>query len=368
MEKVSIIECKEYKFETVQEKLISVIENLGGLSKFVSPGETVFLKVNLLAKRLPEKAVTTHPVFVAAAAKILKDYGCRVIIGDSPGGPFTKSALKGIYEVCGMNYAAEKSGASLNYNVNSLTIPFEQGLVLKKITIAEEIYNADKVISLCKLKTHSLATFTGAIKNLFGVIPGTLKAEYHLKWPNYNTFANGLIDICLFVNPALTLMDGIIGMEGDGPSGGNPRKIGVILGSANPFALDMAAVRIINLPFEMVPAISQTIKRKILNPSDVSIVGDNISKFIIKDFKLPKTVIINPFLRRGKGNTKTSVSRIVFDPSKCVGCGICFKNCPPQAITMSDKKPSVDTEKCIHCYCCQELCPEIAVSVEEALQ
>lgn len=368
MKKVSIIGCNNYEFENVREKILESINLLGGLEKFVSPGENVFVKTNLLAKRLPEKAVTTHPVFVAAAAHILTEYGCNITIGDSPGGPFTQSALKGIYKTCGMDFAAEKSGAQLNYNTNTVQVPFEEGKVLKKVTMVEAIHNADKVIDVCKLKTHSLATFTGGVKNLFGVIPGTMKAEYHLLWPSYNTFANGLIDICLCVNPALTLMDGIVGMEGDGPSGGNPRDIGVILASESPFALDMAAVKIINMPYKMVPTINQTIKRGIVKPSDVVLVGEDISQFIIEDYKLPKTVIMNPFLRRGKGNSEKLATDVCFDREKCIGCGVCFENCPPKAIYMENHRPEVDRKKCIHCYCCQELCPETAVFAEARLK
>ena len=368
MDKVSVISCRGYNFSKVRDALLATLENLGGLHKYVDKGETVFLKVNLLAKRHPDKAVTTHPVFVAAAADILREYGCPVIIGDSPGGPFNESALKSVYSGCQMDMAAQKSGASLNFNTNALELPNPDGMLLKRITVMEAVKKADKVISLCKFKTHMMETMTGGVKNMFGTVPGALKAEYHLSMPNADVFANALIDICLFTMPCLTLMDAIVGMEGDGPSGGTPRQVGAVIGSASPFALDIAVAKIMNIPPEAVPTIRQSAGRGLVSEPEYA--GEAIKAFIIRDFKMPRTAEINPFKRWLPSFLNNAIGngfqpKVVFNADKCVGCGICCKNCPPHAIRMVDSRPAADLSKCIRCFCCHELCPENAVIIKK---
>lgn len=374
MNTVSVIHCKNYEYEKVKAALIQTVENLGGFERYINKGEKVLLKINLLMKKTPEEATTTHPVFVQALAQMLKDYGADVIIGDSPGGLYNEKILKAIYKVTGTERSAEESGTKLNYDTKSFEAENPKGLYLKRLTVVNMIKNVDKVISVSKLKTHGMAKMTGAVKNMFGIIPGTLKAEYHLNMPEVKDFANALIDICVYANPVLSFMDGIVGMEGDGPSSGTPREIGAVIGSNNPFDLDLVAAKIINIKPEAVPTIDESIKRGLCHKdlNEIDLKGDNIEEFIITDFKAPKIRNINPVKNNVPKFAENFINmnlqpRPVFIHNKCIGCGDCFRNCPPHTIEMKNHKPIVHLDKCIRCFCCQELCPEKAVEIYRPL-
>lgn len=367
---VSLVKCSEYDYDKLKESLMKTFDNLGGIDRFVLKGDRVLLKTNLLMKKIPEEATTTNPVFVQALADILISKGAEVIIGDSPGGPFMESRMKNIYKSTGMEDAAEKSGASLNFNLASYYTEFENAILLNKVILTDMINDVDKIINLPKLKTHGFAVYTGAVKNLFGLIPGTIKAEYHVKMPEIGDFSNALIDICEHVKPTLHIMDGIIGMEGAGPSGGSPREIGVILASENPYDLDKTACEIIGLKVQDVPTLRKAAERGLSSDSmeDVDIAGDNIEEFRINDFVMPPSSggtfrsIPKPVI---KFLVKRLKSKPVFNFDTCVGCGDCAANCPPKVIEMIDKKPIVDYSGCISCFCCQELCPVKAIDIKK---
>lgn len=371
--KVSLEHCNEYDYDRVYKALNKSIENLGGLDKYLNKGEKVLLKLNLLMKKKPEEAVTTHPVFVQALTTIIMEYGCEVLLGDSPGGPFSEKALTSLYAVTGIDEISKKTGAKLNFNVKSFVKSNPNGLTLKKITLTDMLNDVDKVISVSKLKTHGMMTFTGAVKNMFGVVPGLLKAEYHFNMPKYEDFGAALVDICTCANPVLSFMDGIVGMEGNGPSAGVPRNINVILASDNPYNLDKVACSIIKLDFSKVPTIKYSIDTGLCKEdlSDVELIGADINKFIINDFKIPKVMGVNPMIEKlppflNKFINNLFQTKPVFDHATCIGCKICADNCPAKIITMGENnRPSAQLDKCIRCYCCQELCPKKAVSIHK---
>ena len=377
---VTIRACNSYSPEVVDKALDQSLQDLGGLESFVQAGETVLLKVNLVIGKGPEKAATTHPALVAALARKLIALGCRVLIGDSPGGPFNPATLKIQYQITGMADAAKESGAELCYDTSQEEVQLPEGVMLKRLTLTGMSQKADKVISLCKLKTHSMMVYTGAAKNMFGTIPGTTKAEYHVRMPEIPDFAEAIIDICEATRPALSVMDAVIGMEGNGPTGGSPRAIGCLLASANPYELDLAAASLIGLGPKDVYTLSSSIRRG-LTPEKPELIGDDPSPYIIEDFRMPDHVHTNlqqggllpPFLMKARR------PKVVFDPQKCLGCGHCADNCPAKVITMKPvtgkaasrtkarRLPSVDYRRCIRCYCCQELCPQVAVKIRESL-
>ncbi len=367
---VSVHRADCYDYPMVKTALEKNIKDLGGLEGYIAKGERVLLKLNLLMKKHPDDAVTTHPVFVKALASLLLEHGCEVIIGDSPGGPFNPSALRGIYRACGMEALEKEIPVVLNYNTNSYEIKNEEGLILKKITAIEVLKEVDKVISVSKLKTHGMMLFTGAVKNMFGTVAGLEKAEYHVKMPNYKDFSNALVDICLAANPVLSFMDGIVGMEGAGPSGGTPRKIGVTIASESPYHLDCVAASIVGINIKKVPTIQRCLERGIIKSdlTDISIKGIDIDEIKIKDYLIPEIRSLDllegklPKFMREIFNDMLQPSPI-FNHSICVGCGDCAKNCPPQVITMDNKRPMVALEGCIRCFCCQELCPVKAVEI-----
>lgn len=367
---VSIIKCDKYDFELIKKYIRDSFDNLGGIEKYINKGEKVLLKVNLVMKKPPESAATSDPIFTGAIASVLSEYGAKVIIGDSPGGPFSPMLLKSIYSVCEMDKAAKLGNAELNYNTEHTICEFPDGKILKKITVGAYIKDCDKIISVCRLKTHCMTKMTGAVKNMFGTIPGTTKAEYHFYCPDVDNFANCLIDICLNAKPILSFMDAIIGMEGEGPTAGKPRKIGTILASENPFHMDYIASKIINASVDDIPILKNSIKRGLCpeNIEDIQTIGYDYKDFIIEDYEIPKTKSMHFLGGKPPKFLEGFVDRHVqprpnIDYKKCIGCGDCARNCPAKTIEMKNHKPIIDTSKCIRCYCCQELCPKEAVSV-----
>ncbi|HBH13576.1 MAG: Iron-sulfur cluster-binding protein [Clostridiales bacterium 38_11] len=369
---VCVLRCDHYELNLLKKTINESLDHLGGLEAYVKKGDRVLLKTNLLMKKTPDEATTTHPTFVRAVAELLIEYGAQVLIGDSPGGPFLESRMKNIYRVTGMQETANVTGAALNFNLKSFTIDSRNSLLLNKIELTDMINDVDKIINLPKLKTHGLTVYTGAVKNLFGLIPGTSKAEYHVRMPEVNDFSNALIDICEHVRPVLHIMDGIIAMEGAGPSSGMPKKANIIIASDNPHDLDKVACDLIGLGVMDVPTLRGAFERGLTsgNLIDVDVKGDSLSELKIKDFaKAPsnsgrKRRIPKPIMALLMKQLK---SKPTFNHSKCIGCGDCELNCPPKAIVMTDRKPEVDYNKCISCFCCQELCPAKAIDIKRPL-
>lgn len=372
MDQVVLKKCFTYDLPLVKEAIRESIFLLGGFESFFKPGQKIMLKANLLMKKLPEEATTTHPVFMRALAELMVDFGLQVLIADSPGGPFSEGRLKSLYDYCGYSELETIEGVALNYNVESKEIQTPESKILKRMRVIKALDDVDFVVSVSKLKTHGMMRFTGAVKNMFGIIPGVQKAEYHFTLPKLNDFADGLIDICLAGKPVLSFMDGIVAMEGHGPSAGSPKSVGVVLASSNPFALDQVACRLIGLGLTDVPVLEQALKRGLLSEEEATIhlLGDSFSAFHQKDFSIPKVRGIS-FFDQAPAPIKRIVEKQlkpnpVFDHKLCVGCGDCAANCPPRVIDMQEHKPFVNLEGCIRCFCCQELCPVKAVKIKRS--
>ncbi len=369
METVAVRRCESYDQDKVDQAVSMAISDLGGIEQYVRPGDNVFLKINLLMSRRPEENVTTRPAVIEAVVKEIQSAGGKVVIGDSPGGPYNEKVLKTAYKVCGIEGIAKRTGAALNFDTSVAVIKSPLGKMLKSITVIRPLADADVVISVPKLKTHSLTTFTGAVKLMFGCIPGNLKAEYHVRMPEIKDFADALLDICIMTKPGLVIMDAIEAMEGNGPSGGSSRKLNCLLCSDNPFYIDGAAAQIIGLKTEEAPTIRSAIARGIYNVENLRIVGDGIEQFISTDFKVPNKREADMLSTRIPDFMKPFIKRYIkpkpeFNWDKCKGCGYCADNCPPKAIVMIDGRPHVNTDKCIGCFCCQELCMHKAVDIK----
>lgn len=363
---VSIVKCSNYEYENVKKAVKESIDLIGGISSFVKPGENVLLKVNLLMRRKPEKVTTTHPSLARALAELVIEAGGKPIIGDSPGGYhfYNKSTLESVYNTCGMIEAAEMSGASLNYNTDVMDVPYPEGKMTKNIKTIRPVLEVDKIINIPKIKTHMMTVYSGAVKNMFGIVPGSYKAEYHLRFDDTGDFADLLIDLCSFSKPVLTVMDAVIGMEGYGPTNGTPKKVGLILASEDPYSLDPIAAEIIGLKQNQVPTVLKSIERGLYSGQlrDIEIMGENPESVRVPEFRKPTVKVAFNFynLLLPKFVVK-KLNRIIkptprFDISKCKSCGMCAKSCPPKAIAMKDNKPVVDLDKCIRCFCCHELC------------
>jgi uncharacterized protein (DUF362 family)/Pyruvate/2-oxoacid:ferredoxin oxidoreductase delta subunit len=374
MSKVAIVKCGDYEYERVKKAVRESLDLLGGISSFISPGDRVLLKVNLLIRRRPEKVTTTHPSLARALAELVLEAGAHPIIGDSPGGYhyYTPATLEAVYETCGMKEAAELSGAELNFNTEVVDVPYPEGKLMKSIKTIKPVLEADKIINIPKIKTHAMTVYSGAVKNLFGVIPGRYKPEYHLRFEDTGDFADVLIDICSFVKPVLTVMDAVVGMQGYGPTNGSPKQVGLILSSANPYELDVAAAKIIGLKPKLIPTVRRSIDRGLCSGEldTVEVVGEKPEDVSVSDFKIPTlklsfnlyNLLLPKFI--SKRLNRVMKAKPCFDFETCKGCGQCARGCPPQAIEMVDGKPVMNLDKCIRCFCCHELCNYNAVEIK----
>lgn len=366
---MSIVKCDRYS--DCLSYIKHAVDLIGGMEKFIKKGDKVVIKPNLVSKRNPNDAVTTHPDFVNAVIRLAEDAGGIVTIAESPGGPYNVPALKMIYNGCMMDKAIEGTNAALNYNTEFKEVSFPEGKIVKSFPIINPILDADVIISLPKLKTHAMTSYTGAVKNLFGVIPGTHKAELHFRLNERKPFCSMLVDICEFVKPTLSIMDGIWGMEGNGPTAGKNRHTGLIMASQNPYSLDLAACTIIGYDPKEVDTVLDSINRG-LTAKEPIIKGELIENVLIKDFEKPEShfnllkLISLPDALNAK-LTSALASRPQINTDKCVGCGECMRCCPPHAIEMLNKRPKINTSVCIKCFCCQELCPKQAVQIKRPL-
>lgn len=372
MGKVQLTKIESYNnIDMIQTSINSMLDN-SLLSKKLFDGAKVVIKTNLLMKKKPEQAVTTHPIIIECLANYFVKYNCEVIIADSPAGPFTKTSLEGIYEASGMVKAAQNSGATLNYNVSFSEVSPSDSMRLKTFNVIDVVKNADFVISAAKLKTHGMMTFTGAVKNLFGVIPGLIKAEYHFKLMNEENFAHHLIDIERYIKPDYSIIDGIEAMEGNGPSNGIKRNLGILIGADNAYEADFIACDLVSIAFKLVPTLYLAESRNIFNKNEIVVEGLDYKDLNIAPFKLPDSVDLT-FLPQ---NTPAKLKEIIikklkakpeFVHSKCISCGHCKRNCPANVISMVDNKPVVNLKDCISCFCCHEVCPADAVKIKKSL-
>jgi len=374
MKTAAVVKCNDYELNNVTSALNSALTLIGGIEQYIKKGDKVLIKANLLMKAKPEKAMTTHPSVIAAIAKAVIKAGGIALIGDSPGGPLGDNRIDAIYEASGMKWAAEESGAELVKEMGGRDTFFAEGVILKKMTLTNMALDADLIISVGKLKTHGMTTMTGSIKNLFGCVPGMLKIEYHYRMPELKSFSNMLLDICEYLKPVLSIVDAVVGMEGEGPSAGVPRQIGALIVSHSPYAADFAAATLINLKPGDVCFFQRAVERGIVKEdfSDIEIIGDDIKELILKDFDIPSahnTKFFNNIMPKFMHNwiEKMMGQRPYVAANKCRSCGECKSACPPKAIEMVDRLPVIDYDKCIRCFCCQELCPHKAMKIKRPL-
>jgi uncharacterized protein (DUF362 family)/NAD-dependent dihydropyrimidine dehydrogenase PreA subunit len=367
--RVVLVRCNTYDQNIVNKAVGRGLELLGGPQLFMNSGEQLLLKPNLLAADPPEKNTATHPAVFQAVAYHLQNAGAILSYGDSPAAhrPLTAARKAGIAD------AAEALDVPLADFINGETVSFPEGYLIKQFTIARCVLAADGIINLCKMKTHALTRLTGAVKNPFGCIPGALKAEFHAKLQNEDLFSKMLLDLVSLLQPRLNVMDGIIGMEGNGPRNGSPRPMHVLLFSTDPVALDATAARIMNLDPNLVPTLAWAKTLNIGQVDQIEIVGDALESFIVPDFDANRSSASTTSGKSGlmyKLFKDWIIPRPVIDSEKCTRCGACVKICPvsPKAVNWFDedqkKAPFYQYDNCIRCYCCQETCPAEAIKVQ----
>lgn len=331
----------------------ALLDPIGGIGRFVKKGDQVLLKMNLLSARGPEDAVTTHPEFLRAVAREVKKAGGIPYIGDSPAGVFSGRSLSKAYKQTGIERVAKEEGIALNFDTGSKKINIRNGRRLKRLPICNYILKADKIIGIPKLKTHSFQYLTLSCKNMYGAVPGLIKAKYHAIYPGRVAFGDMILDIFVHLKPHLFIMDGILGMQGQGPAGGDPVDIGISLASTDAVALDISVCRLINIEPTGIPILKRA-KIRGLWPDRIVYPLLKPEDNIINAFRLPSTAA---HLQNGKrGRIKSPIIT-----EKCTGCGECRKICPKHAISMVDDSANVNYSICIRCYCCHEICPVNAI-------
>jgi len=284
---------------------------------------------------------------------------------------YTESNLRELYQARGMVDAAEKGQAELNFDTSFVSVPVPDGKLIKRFDVVRPVLEADCVINLPKFKTHKLTCLTAAVKNLFGVLPGKTKMGYHASLKNIDNLSDMLLDLCSLVKPRLTIVDAIVGMEGDGPNSGHPREMGLLLAGPNPLAMDVLLAEIVNVDPRTIPHIRSAVNRNLCSGrlDDVKILGETLESIRKADFLIPgvrESLAPGIIYRLGSPLLKNMFfvkPQIVLET--CTGCGICEENCPENAIMIANSKAQIDYKRCIRCYCCHELCPNNSVELKK---
>ena len=314
-------------------------------------GKTVLLKPNILGAMGPEKHVNTHPAIVRAAIEAVERRGpARVMVGDNSGmrayGSNEHAArVAGILQAAGGRYV--NLGASpVKTRVDST--------FADHLAVSREVLECDVLISLPKMKTHVATGITGAIKNSYGHLVGGEKMRLHRQAQGPLAFARAVVDVYQVRPPDLVVMDAVVAMEGQGPSGGRPRHVGRILASTDAVAVDTVMAAMMGLQARLVPTLKEAEDRG-LGPADLEAIEIDGSLEVVPDFKTPG---VGP----GFGTWISRLATYVFVTrpqvryGKCVQCGSCAEACPVGAITMTERGPVIDYARCISCFCCHEMC------------
>lgn len=364
MTKVAAVKSDSYDPHIVQQAITDLLAHLGGMSQFIQPGDRVLVKPNMLEAVEKGLCVTTHPELVRAVIREVKKVGAIPVVGDSPG---TSGTLKAA-EKCGILAVCNEENVELVPFDDTVELAFPDGVTMKRFVVARRLTEVDKVISLAKMKTHTFMGATGATKNLFGFIVGMQKAQFHLRMQARQEFAAMLIDLANCVKPVLSIVDGIVGMEGNGPRNGNVVKAGVILGGTNCFAVDVVMAEMMGFKPEQLPLTTLALERG-LTPSFIDIELTGSARDLRFRFVEPHS-LQSLEDRVPKWIAKFGRSQLTARPEialTCIGCGRCAAHCPPKAMTIVKGRAEIDYGKCIRCYCCQELCPCDSVRLQEGL-
>lgn len=375
--RVWVSACEDYN----GQKIFEIIDDMAskmGLDSIIFEGCTVVLKPNLVMKRRPEDATTTHPEIVGAVIRAVKKRGAgKVVVAESGGGLYNKAVMSASYSTCGITSVCEREGAELNFDFSDVVVNHPSAVLCRQFNIITPAVNCDVLINLPKLKTHSMTGYSGAVKNIFGCVPGLMKPELHCQYPDKAQFQQMIIDLNTLLCPTAVFIDAIDCMEGDGPTGGNPRHVGALVGAISPFAADVAASRLIAVDPKKIYMLSLAMEQG-LCPKDISEVelfGDSPDSLAVSDFVQPKTKSIDfldsvpKFLRpAARLGEKIIAPRPVINQKKCIGCGKCAESCPQHTITISNsRKAAISYKQCIKCYCCHEMCPIRAIDIKRQL-
>jgi len=363
--RVALVKCDSYDPEVVRTAVERAFSLLGGAESLLPGRGTCLVKPNLLSPSRPELAITTNPEVVKAVVTEVKKVAEGVVVGDSPG----RGDTLGAAEASGVAQACREAGVSVVSFDEGLDVRVPEGRVCKDFYVAVPVVQAEALVNVAKMKTHGFMGYTGAVKNLYGCIPGTRKAKFHLRYQGKEEFGLMLLDLLAAVRPAVSVLDAVVAMDGDGPSHGRPRPFGAIMASTDPVAVDSVALRLAGVDPTVVPYLKAAAEHGAgaVAEEDIEVVGDPPESFTIKDFRMPSGNRHRSLLRFGGIMKKSITARPVINLMKCTGCAVCQRSCPPQVISMSRKKAVIDHKRCIRCYCCHEMCPSGAIDLRMGL-
>ncbi len=352
------------------DKLYSFVKRTLGPVLDANPDKkTILLKPNLLGRFPVEKAVTTHPLVMDAVARLLHEKGREIWIGDSSGGTVSSDF---VYKGTGVSEVVEKYGAkAVSFEKSGAvkrSVRFPDGSTYELI-FSKVWFDADAVINLCKLKTHSLMRYTGAVKNLYGVIPGLKKVDFHREFPKPPQFGKLLTEIYQQLKGKIlfNVMDGILGMEGTGPSSGKPRKFNTMFASESAPALDKIALEAMGFKLKQIDYVNKALERDGLSPE---MIIPEIEQLNYGKVDIQSVLWRSRFLGSLPGDVRKILRKIIdYYPAyktNCKLCGICVESCPVKAITLPKGAglPVIDRNKCIKCLCCHEFCPHEAMEIK----
>jgi len=362
--KVSIVKCKSYDSSLVFDATKKAIDLIGGISSFIKPESKVLVKPNLLMAKEPGLGVTTHPEVVRSVIKILKQINCKVFLGDGPSvwGNEIENVNE-VYEKSGMKKISQEEDVEL--------VKFDKRRWRGNFPLTAWLDKCDYLVSVAKFKTHDLTILTGAIKNLFGLVTGTYKTELHKKYFNPDDFAKILVDIYAETKPTLTIVDGIVAMEGDGPAtSGKLRQSNLLIAGSDCVALDSVLALIMGLKPLDILTTKEAAKRGLgaADINSIDILGEQLEYAIDKPFQLPTTSIIRKIPRPIIETVKKFIRFLPkVEYKNCILCYACIDACPNKVISIKSEKIAIDYSKCISCFCCQEACPNSAIKVKKSI-
>lgn len=359
----ALVRCPSYHPLQVRRALRRGLDLLGSPERFIRPGDRILLKPNMLSAREPERAITTHPEIIAAVGEMVLDCRGRIVLGDSPGGAARN--LQKYWDKTGLTDVAKYLGTSpISFENNGVkSFPAPEGYV----SISRIALEVDAIINLPKLKTHLLTRMTGAVKNMFGTVPGFRKSDLHARAPLPLPFSRFVFAVYSQVIPALTVMDAVVAMEGNGPSSGIPRRLNALLMSENALTLDSVAARLIGMDTKKLPIFQAACEAGLWDFEEAlpPVFGEDLRELQAQDFRSPdisRLERIPRFVHRGL--KKFIWVRPRAYPDLCTSCGRCVDNCPVKAMKFRKGIPIIDYSRCIKCGCCDELCDDRAIYQE----
>lgn len=373
--KVAIEKCGSYSFDEVYASVEKMME-------LCPPpdvkGKTVLVKPNMLSPKKPEAAICTHPAVVGAVVKAFTARGARVIAGESPATANSTAAAK----IVGTYDAVINNGGEWIPFDESITVDCPDARIMKQFQFARAFSEADVIVSVAKLKTHQLMSYTGAMKNLFGMMVGLKKAQMHFIYPDKKSFSDFLVDLNIACKAQYAVMDAIVGMEGPGgPGNGDPVQLGFLSASSNILALDWICSKAVGYNPHNVMYLEAALNRGVWleDEADIEVTGTSIEEVKPRSFKI---VVDTATLRQSKiipvwlydFAERFFVRSPKFNVHKCINCGKCITICPPHVLSFDEeknkngmKKILINRRKCVHCFCCHEVCPEDAIKLVKFL-